>query len=259
MKARNLKLVGIMVLIGLVACVVTYAGKPKKNPLPDAVKAAISKLYPQATIGEAKLEKEGLEVYEVELKQDGQEIEVTVAPDGTIVDVGTEVAIDGLPAAVKAAIAQAAANAEIKEVKQETTYYIVTLKKLETPQISYEAEFIKDGKKVEVELAADGTISKQEVEDKECKDDEDKGKGKDKDKDEDEQQVSIEQVPAAVKTTIEAQGGTIKKLERETENGKTIYEAELIINGQEVEIKVADDGKLLGKEAGDKDEDNEEN
>jgi uncharacterized membrane protein YkoI len=251
MKLKQWKLLGLIVLIGAMVCVITYAGKPKKNPLSDAVKAAISKLYPQATIEEAKLEKEGLEVYEVELKQDGQEIEVTVAPDGTIVDVGTGVAIDGLPAAVKAAIAQAAANAEIKEVKQETTYYIVTLKKLETPQIGYEAEFIKDGKKVEVELAADGTISKQEVEDKECKDDEDK--------DEDEQQVSIEQVPAAVKATIEAQGGTIKNIERETENGKTIYGAELIINGQEVEIKVADDGTLLGKEAGDKDEDNEEN
>jgi uncharacterized membrane protein YkoI len=257
MKARNLKLVGIVVLIGLVACVVTYAGKEegKKISLPDAVKAAISKLYPQATIGEAKLEKEGLEVYEVGLKQDGQEIEVTVAPDGTIVEVGTELATENLPPAVAEAFAKVAKGTKIKEVDQEVTYAVVTLVKLNEPKTTYEAEVTIDGKKCEVRVAADGTILEQKVKEG------DEGKDEDDKHDEGGQKVSIDQVPPAVKTTIlkEAEGGTIKKIERETENGKTIYGAELIINGQEVEIKVADDGKLLGKEADDKDEDNEEN
>ncbi|MHC4500049.1 MAG: PepSY domain-containing protein, partial [Planctomycetota bacterium] len=77
------------------------------------------------------------------------------------------------------------------------------------------------------------------------------------DDDEDEEQVSIDQVPAVVKATIlkEAQGGTIKEIERETEDGKTLYEAEVIINGQEVEIEVAADGTLLGKEVEDEDDD----
>ncbi len=72
-----------------------------------------------------------------------------------------------------------------------------------------------------------------------------------------EEKISLDQTPAAVKATIlkEAAGGTIKEIERETKNGKTIYEAEVIIGGKEVEIKVAPDGTLLGKEC----EDDEEN
>ncbi len=78
--------------------------------------------------------------------------------------------------------------------------------------------------------------------------------------DEDEQEVSIDQVPAAVKATIlkEAEGGRIKEVERETKHGRTIYEAEIIIDGKEVEIKVALDGTLLKKEAEDEEGDDED-
>ena len=81
-----------------------------------------------------------------------------------------------------------------------------------------------------------------------------------------ETKVPIEEIPPAVKATIfaEAKGGTIEEIEMETEDGKTIYEAEVIIDGQEIEIEVAPDGTLLGKEIedneddGDEDEDEEE-
>jgi len=42
----------------------------------------------------------------------------------------------------------------------------------------------------------------------------------------------------------------------ETGGGRTIYEAEVIINGQETDLKVAADGTLLGKEV--ENEDNKE-
>ena len=71
-----------------------------------------------------------------------------------------------------------------------------------------------------------------------------------------ETEVSIKEVPAAVKATLlaEAKGGTIEEIEMETENGRTVYEADVIIDGQEVEIQVAPDGTLLGKEIEDDDE-----
>jgi uncharacterized membrane protein YkoI len=49
--------------------------------------------------------------------------------------------------------------------------------------------------------------------------------------DENELKVSIDQVPSAVKTALlkEAQGGTIKEIELGSENGKTIYEADVDI------------------------------
>ncbi|MCP4249186.1 MAG: hypothetical protein GY778_19250 [bacterium] len=68
--------------------------------------------------------------------------------------------------------------------------------------------------------------------------------------DEHEEQVTLEEVPAAVKATIlkESAGGKITEIERETQNGKTTYEAEFLLNGQEVEIEIAPDGTLLGRE-----------
>ena len=247
MKTRGLKIVGVMILIVVMVCVVTYAGKHKKTALPAAVKAAIEALYPQAVIEEAKTEKECLKVYEVELKQDGQEFEVTFAPDGTVIEVEMEVAMEDLPPAVAETVAKAARGANVKEIEQEATYAVVKLVMLETPQITYEAELTRDGMESEIELADDGTILE-------------KTRWQMDDDDEDEEQVSIDQVPVVVKATIldQAQGGTIKEIERENEDGRMIYEAEVVIDGQEVEIKVAADGTLLSKKIEDDDEDDDE-
>ncbi len=85
----------------------------------------------------------------------------------------------------------------------------------------------------------------------------------DKDKEEkekNEEKVTLDQCPQAVQDTIkkEAAGGTIKEIEKETENGVTIYEAEFVKDGKTIEIEVAADGKLLKTKAKDgKDEDDD--
>ena len=78
-----------------------------------------------------------------------------------------------------------------------------------------------------------------------------------------EEEVTLDQVPAAVKATIlkEAAGAKIREIERETKDGKTVYEAEFLVDGKEVEVKIAPDGTLLGRhpeEQGDDDDDDEE-
>lgn len=72
--------------------------------------------------------------------------------------------------------------------------------------------------------------------------------------------VSIKQVPAAVKAALlaQAQGSAIEEIEMENENGQAVYEADVTIDGKEVEVKVAADGTVLGKEAEDEDADDEE-
>jgi len=259
MKSKNYKPVVYIALVGVILCVAAYAGKDRDEDvtLPEAVVAAVTHMFSNATIEEAKLDEEEIKVYEVDLEANGQDVaEMTVAPDGTIVEVETEIAADDLPLDVKNAIAQAAEGAEIKEVKKEDTHAVVKLVPLDQPQTSYEVELVKDGKKCEIEVAADGTI----VEGLECKKhDDDEDEDEDDDNDNDEEQVSINDVPQSVKATIMANavGGTVKEIERETEDGKIIYEAEVIINGKEVEVKVGNDGKLLGKEVDD-DDDNDE-
>lgn len=141
----------------------------KKHPiLPAAVVDSLEAAFPKATIGEVELEKEGgLYLYEVELTQNGQETEVTVSPEGVIVEVEAELAMKDLPKAVADAITKAAGGAKIEEIEREEIRAVVRdgkLVKLEKPTITYEAEFRKGDKEIEIHLAPDGKILKAETE-----------------------------------------------------------------------------------------------
>jgi len=74
------------------------------------------------------------------------------------------------------------------------------------------------------------------------------------------EEVSIEKMPAAVRATIEkhAGQGEIVEIERETEDGQVVYEAEVIVNGEEVEFQVSATGEYLGVEADDDDDDDDD-
>jgi hypothetical protein len=61
------------------------------------------------------------------------------------------------------------------------------------------------------------------------------------------------QVPAAVQATLqrEAGGAAITTVDKESKDGKTVYEADAPINGKNYEIVVAEDGTLLKKKLDD--------
>jgi uncharacterized membrane protein YkoI len=65
-----------------------------------------------------------------------------------------------------------------------------------------------------------------------------------------EREVTLDQVPRPVKRTILKQAGKnkIREIEEVTKGGRTIYEAEWVAEGKEIDIQVAANGKLLGKE-----------
>lgn len=66
------------------------------------------------------------------------------------------------------------------------------------------------------------------------------------------EKVAMEQLPAPVKTTVEkeAKGGTVADVVKETEKGKTFYEAKIVDkNGKERFVHVADSGKVLKRES----------
>jgi hypothetical protein len=81
-------------------------------------------------------------------------------------------------------------------------------------------------------------------------------RAEDKDKEETEVKMKFDDVPAAVKATIvkEADGTVVASVDKETDDGKTVYEADAKINGTNYEIKVAEDGTLISKKI-DKEED----
>jgi uncharacterized membrane protein YkoI len=137
--------------------------------LPPAAADAVKAAFPQARIVEVEQEKEdGVTVYEVELRQDGKEVEITVSPDGVIVEVETQIPEAELPKAVAQTIAKVAGGAKVEEIEREETRAVVRdgkVVKLDEPRITYEAEFRKDGRETEVEIAADGSVLKTEAED----------------------------------------------------------------------------------------------
>jgi len=62
--------------------------------------------------------------------------------------------------------------------------------------------------------------------------------------------ISLKDVPRAVRATIKkhAAGGKIIEIERNTAEGTIVYEAEIILNGKELDILVSATGKYLGIE-----------
>lgn len=61
--------------------------------------------------------------------------------------------------------------------------------------------------------------------------------------------VTVDQLPAAVKATLtkEAGDGKIGDIDKENEDGKSQYEADVTVGDKEYEIKIAEDGTLLSK------------
>ena len=70
--------------------------------------------------------------------------------------------------------------------------------------------------------------------------------------DKDEVPMTLEQVPALVKVTLqkESAGGTIKELVKETEDGRLVYGADIAAGGEKFEVLVTPDGKVVKRESG---------
>ena len=144
---------GGLLAVALLFSLGMTGGCTAKHPvLSSAAVDSLMVAFPKAKIGEAEAEKEGgLDLFEVELTLGSKEIEVLVSPDGVIVQVETKVAMKDLPKAVADAITKAAAGAKVEEIEREETRAVVRdgkLVKLDQPKITYEAEFLKGGKRV---------------------------------------------------------------------------------------------------------------
>jgi len=62
--------------------------------------------------------------------------------------------------------------------------------------------------------------------------------------------VSMGDVPPAVRAALdrESAGGTVTEVEKEMKNGRTVYSADVMINGVPWDIAVAEDGTVISKE-----------
>jgi biopolymer transport protein ExbD len=169
------KIVLIVVILAIV-CATVYAKKHDgKIELPKAVKAAIKALYPAGNIEKTEMKKKSLELYEVKLDANGVITEIMTDADGTVAAVETKEKIGSLPPAV--AKAAASKGGKVVEAEKKVVHAELKLVKLGAPVTKYEVKIEKDGKTIELKIAADGKILKEEKEKKEKKehhDDDDK-------------------------------------------------------------------------------------
>lgn len=141
------------------------------------------------------------------------------------------------PAAVQKTLQREANGGTINEVDKE----------LDDGKTIYEVDVKIDGKNYELTVAENGTLL---------------GKVLDEDEEEEEKEekLKLSDCPEAVQKTLkrEANSATIDAVDKETEDGKTVYETDVKIDGKNYEIKVAADGTLISKTLDDEDEDDED-
>ncbi len=157
MKAQNKSLFVTMVFaivasLTLVASAQDTEKKVKMKDLPAAVQATVKEQSQGATIrGLAKEVEKGKTFYEVELKVNGHNKDVSMDADGKVVSVEEEVALDSLPAAVKAEIVKQAGKGTIRLVESVT----------KDGTLAYYEAHVKSGvKSKEIKVGPDGKLMK---------------------------------------------------------------------------------------------------
>jgi uncharacterized membrane protein YkoI len=148
----------VLVLFAALVCSIAIAKKchDKKASLPAQAEKSLAESYPGSSIKEVQKDEADVKVFDVELAlADGKEIDVTVAADGTIMETGNEIEASALPFDTSKIIPS---GGEIKEVESEVTYAVLTPVALDQPKTTYNLEILVDGEKVELEVAADGTV-----------------------------------------------------------------------------------------------------
>jgi uncharacterized membrane protein YkoI len=126
------------------------------------------------------------------------------------------VTMSQVPAKVQKTIKQHASETEIKKIEKGDV----------DGQTAYEFEIEKAGKKSEVTILPNGKLLNTEEE------------------------VTLAEIPEAAQKALNdaSVGGKIVSTEKLVEKGKTVYEAIIEKGGKQVEISVAPDGKVVGKE-----------
>ena len=123
--------------------------------MPKPVVETVKKRFPKAEVVSASKEDEdGKTVYEVQIKDGGAAIDVTVTPEGALLAIEKGIAAKDLPKAVTAALDAKYPKATFKTIEE-----VTKVKDGKDQPLYYEVLLVTaDKKTIEVELAADGKI-----------------------------------------------------------------------------------------------------
>jgi uncharacterized membrane protein YkoI len=149
MKYTMLKLIGAVVLALVLAVGASAQEKKiKKSDLPPAVQKTADEQSKGATVkGYSTEVEDGKTLYEVELTVNGHSKDVSMSPEGAVVEVEEEVTLDSLPAEVREGLKKKAGAGKITKVESLTK---------QDKLVAYEAQVRTNGKKSEVQVGPKG-------------------------------------------------------------------------------------------------------
>jgi hypothetical protein len=141
----------VLTMAGLLVCAggsFAQEKQIKRADLPPAVEKTVVAESAGATIKGFSIEKEkGETFYEAEMTISGHSKDVLISASGAVVEVEEEVALDKLPAEVKAGLEAKAGKGKILKVESLTK---------QGKLVAYEAKVLTSGKKAEVQVGPDG-------------------------------------------------------------------------------------------------------
>ena len=140
----------VILVAGLLLVATTSAQekKIKRADLPPAVEKTVAAQSAGATFRGFSREKEkGQVYYEAEMTVNGHSKDVLIDASGAVVEVEEEVALDALPAPVKAGLQSKAGSGKILKIESITKH---------AKLVAYEAKLITNGKKSEIQVGPDG-------------------------------------------------------------------------------------------------------
>lgn len=124
--------------------------KLKKSDLPPAVQKTADEQSRGATVkGYASEREHGQLQYEVELTLNGHSKDVTIARNGSVMEVEEEVAQDTLPTAVRQGLQEKAGAGKITKVETITKHNIL---------VAYEAQVRTGAKHSEIQVGPNGQV-----------------------------------------------------------------------------------------------------
>ena len=123
--------------------------------VPKGVLETVKTKFPKGVLGEAAREEEdGKTTYEISLKNEGNQIDVVLRPDGTLVAIETVVDPKALPKAVTAAIEAKYPRSTIKKAEEITEF------EGKHEETNFEVEVTTaEGKSLELTLSKAGKVS----------------------------------------------------------------------------------------------------
>jgi hypothetical protein len=231
------------VLILCVCWKVAGAGTSRPNQLPPAARKSLRETFPKGRIQDVRARPKIIQVYEVELTEDGRNVKAEVVVNGEILTVYRRLSAANMPGVVARSVKDAMAGGELKHVMQKETHATFSISSFGQPKVQYLATVEKDDRRIQLTFNPDGSLTDRKV------------------SMEKERTVSLDDIPEAARKTILRHAGRhpVREVEIQSSADGNYYEAEWVENGREREIAVAPDGSVVSHGDEENDEEEEEN